>query len=136
MGHGARPGSTGPSITVVLGDDVAELRELLRWEIEEEGDMTVVGEAGDGRQVLEVLADKRPDVVLLDLSMPEMDGLEVLEEMRRRALPVRVVVLSGYTQQSMGARAREQGADEYVEKGAPGSVIRDAVRSAARAALA
>ena len=121
-------------ITVVLGDDVAELRELLRWEVEHDGDMSVVGEASDGRQVLEVVADLRPDVLLLDLSMPDMDGLEVLAELRKTRLDIRVIVFSGYTRQAMADRTQALGADDYIEKGAPGTVIREAVRSVMGAA--
>lgn len=116
---------------MVLCDDVADLRELIRLELEVEGDLEVVAEAGDGREVLRVVAEQRPDVLLLDLSMPELDGLEVLERLRAQHSDTRVVVLSGFTFDAMGDRAMQGGADRYVEKGAPGDVLRSVVRQAA-----
>ena len=73
-------------------DDVPELRDLLRFELEEDGDVEVVAEADDGPGALRAIAECLPDVVLLDLSMPNLDGLEVLQRLRRDGPKVRVVV--------------------------------------------
>lgn len=103
---------------VVLVDDTADLRELMRMALTR-GGYTVVGEAGDGRQGIEVCAAEQPDLVLLDLAMPVMDGIEALPGIRRRCPQARIVVLSGFGADQMAARAVAAGADGYVQKGAP-----------------
>ena len=69
-------------ISVFLVDDLAELRELIRFGIEADPGFEVVGEAGDGRAALEGIAETRPEAVLLDLSMPDMEGLEAIPHIR------------------------------------------------------
>lgn len=103
---------------VVLVDDTADLRELMRMALTR-GGYTVVGEAGDGRQGIEVCAAEQPDLVLLDLAMPVMDGIEALPGIRRRCPAARIVVLSGFGADQMAARAVAAGAHGYVQKGAP-----------------
>jgi CheY-like chemotaxis protein len=71
------------SLRVVICDDVAELRALVRAQLEADGDISVVGEAGSGIEAIGVIEEERPELVLLDLSMPDMDGLEVLAKLRR-----------------------------------------------------
>jgi DNA-binding NarL/FixJ family response regulator len=117
-------------ISLYLVDDVPELRELIRYGLEEDPDVTVVGEAGGGRSSLRGLAETKPSAVLLDLSMPDMDGLEAIPRIREIAPDVAIVVLSGFTADRMGAAALEQGADAYIEKGAHIDEIRDITRRA------
>ena len=119
----------GRPIDVVVCDDVPELRGLLRVELEEDGDIRVVGEAGDGRGALAIVEEGAPDVLLLDLSMPDMDGLEVLVRLKRLDAHVRLVICSGYTFDVMGERALASGADRYVEKGISGEDLRKAIRA-------
>jgi NarL family two-component system response regulator YdfI len=90
----------------------------------------VVGEAGDGRTAIEGIAETRPKAVLLDLSMPDMDGLEAIPEIRRTDPDVAIVVLSGFSVERMGKPARKRGADGYVEKGTPIAQLREATRKA------
>jgi DNA-binding NarL/FixJ family response regulator len=117
-------------ISVFLVDDVAELRELIRWGMEEDPDFQVVGEAGDGRAAIEGIARTRPAAVLLDLSMPDMNGLEAIPEIRKGAPNMAIIVLSGFSADRMGAPARERGADGYVEKGTPIDELRQITRRA------
>jgi DNA-binding NarL/FixJ family response regulator len=126
-GHG---GSTTKPISVYLVDDVPELRELIRFGMEEDPSFTVVGEAGDGRSALDGIAETRPAAVLLDLSMPDMDGLEAIPEIRKGDPDVAIIVLSGFSADRMGGPAIERGADGYVEKGTPIQELRDATRLA------
>jgi two-component system nitrate/nitrite response regulator NarL len=104
-------------VRVYLCDDVAALRLVLRTLFEVDGAFEVVGEAADGRTALEEVTRLRPDVVVLDLSLPELDGLEVLDALREAAPEVRVVVFSGYPESELGAAARARGARRYLEKG-------------------
>jgi DNA-binding NarL/FixJ family response regulator len=121
---------TGDAIAVVLCDDVPQLRVLLRFALEEHGDITVVGEAGDGATGVEMVRDMRPDAVLLDLSMPGMDGLEAIPRIRAASADAAIVVFSGFAAERMSAEALRLGADRYIEKGAPLEHVRGVVREA------
>jgi DNA-binding NarL/FixJ family response regulator len=117
-------------ISVFLVDDVPELRELIRLGIEDDPEFEVVGEAGDGRTALDGISETRPAAVLLDLSMPDMDGLEAIPEIRSLQPEIAIVVLSGFSADRMAAHATERGADGYVEKGTPVTELREVTRRA------
>lgn len=104
---------------VVIVDDTPDVRDLLGLVIGRAPDFTVVAEAGDGREGIAVATREQPDVVLLDLAMPEMDGLEALPHLRTALPGAAIVVLSGFQAAALGAQALEAGADGYVEKGTP-----------------
>lgn len=106
-----------PPVSVVLADDTEALRYLIRSILEEDGRFDVVGEAKNGKEALDQVDRHAPDLLLLDLSMPEMDGLEVLDRLRRRACPTQVIVLSGYAAEAAAEASRERGALAYIEKG-------------------
>jgi DNA-binding NarL/FixJ family response regulator len=129
-GWTADDGSAGPPISVYLVDDVPELRELVRIGMEEDPGFEVVGEAGDGRTALAGITETRPDAVLLDLSMPDMDGFAAIPEIRLRAPDTAIIVLSGFSVDRMGAPVLERGADGYIEKGTPLQQLREATRDA------
>jgi DNA-binding NarL/FixJ family response regulator len=117
-------------ISVFLVDDVPELRELIKIGMEDDPGFRIVGEAGDGRGAVDGIAAMRPAAVLLDLSMPDMDGLEAILEIRKGDSDVAIVVLSGFSADRMGPPSLERGADGYVEKGTPIQELRDATRLA------
>ena len=97
------------TLRAVIVDDTEDLRALLRMALVR-GGMSVVGEAGDGRAGIEAVRIGRPDVVLLDLSMPVMDGLEALPHIRALAPAARIIVLSGFGATQMSERAMALGA--------------------------
>jgi DNA-binding NarL/FixJ family response regulator len=119
-------------IRVFLVDDVKELRMLVRLTLEEDPAIEVVGEASTGREGVKGVVAARPDVVLLDLSMPDMDGLEAIPLMRREAPGARLVVLSGHEAGRVSLEALGQGATRYINKAADLGTIRDVVRDVAR----
>lgn len=112
-------------IRVFLVDDVPELRLLVRLTLEEDPGIEVVGEASNGRDGVEGVAATKPDVVLLDLSMPDMDGLEAIPLMREHSPGSRLVVLSGHEAGRVSLEALDQGATRYINKASDlGTVVR------------
>ncbi|MFP5309886.1 MAG: response regulator [Actinomycetes bacterium] len=101
----------------LIVDDAAPLRLLLRHLLQETGRYEVVAEAGTGTEAVEAVRAHHPDVVLLDLSMPVMDGLTALPLIREASPTTRVVVLTGYAATSARSAALAAGADGFVEKG-------------------
>jgi DNA-binding NarL/FixJ family response regulator len=120
-----------PGISIYLCDDVPELRALLRYGLEEDSDLEVIGEAGSAEDAIVAVTGLQPDVVLLDLSMPGMDGLEALPLIREAAPDAAVIVFSGFAADRMREPAMELGAWSYLEKGEPLDSVRAAVRDAA-----
>ena len=118
-------------ISVVVCDDVPELRRLARAVLEEGGEMEVVGEAGDGREAIDVIKQLQPDVVVLDLSMPELDGLEAIPLIHEIAPVTEIVVFSGFEEGKVAEVALSLKASRYVRKGAPLEDLRSAVRELA-----
>lgn len=104
-------------ISVVICDDVPDMRRLLRAVLASDSRMTVVAEAANGREAVRSVNDLQPDVVLLDLAMPEMDGLEVIDVITSTAPRTGIVVLSGFDSEGIGQVALTSGADRYLEKG-------------------
>ena len=99
-------------IRVVIVDDVAETRENIRRLLQFENDVEVVGVAGTGREAITVAKDVRPDVVLMDINMPDMDGITATETIRRTVYFTQVVILSvqgdpNYMRRAMLAGARD-----------------------------
>ncbi|HLE97457.1 MAG TPA: response regulator transcription factor [Candidatus Thermoplasmatota archaeon] len=106
------------TVSVVIADDVAALRELLRYVLEEAGGFDVVAEASDGEEAVQVVERIHPRLLLLDLAMPRLDGLEALPRIRAISPETRIVVFSGFTADRMENEAVRLGAAAYVEKGA------------------
>jgi DNA-binding NarL/FixJ family response regulator len=119
-----------PPISVLVVDDVPELRELTRLGMLEDPGFDVVGEAGDGRSALKLIDEVQPAAVLLDLSMPDMDGFQAIPQIREAHPDIAIIVLSGFAVDRMGERVFERGADAYVEKGSPFQELRDTTRAA------
>lgn len=106
----------GP-VRVLIVDDVPGLRRLLRFVLGTDKLFEVVGEAPDGLSAIEAAARLHPEMVLLDLSMPTMDGLEALPLIKETSPESSVVVFSGFMEDRMGPMALSLGAVGYMEKG-------------------
>ena len=130
------PLMTDAPIRVLLCDDVPAFRALVRYSLEEEDGIEVVGEAGDGAEGIRQAADLHPDVILLDLSMPDCDGLEAIPAMRERSPETAIVALSGFTADRMAAPVIARGAKAYLEKGVDLSQIVATIRAVVAPAAA
>lgn len=104
---------------VLVADDTPDIRALLRIVLSRQDDFVVVAEAADGREAVDMAAEHRPDLVLLDLAMPGLDGLEAIPGVRAAVPDCKIVVLSGYNAGHQAAAVLEAGADAYLEKGTP-----------------
>lgn len=113
-----------PKYRVVVADDVAQLRTLLGLVLERSGRFEVVAEAANGAEAVAAATETTPDLTLLDLSMPVMDGLEALPQVRAAVPSCVVVVLSGFDADRMESRALDAGAAAYLVKGiAPDDLV-------------
>jgi DNA-binding NarL/FixJ family response regulator len=124
------PESTAP-IRVAIVDDHSVVRAGLRRLLEASAGIDVVGDAPDGRAALELVAASRPDVVLMDLSMPAMDGIEATAAITRDAPDVRVLVLTSFADHDDVLRALDAGAAGYILKDCEPDELLAAVRAAA-----
>lgn len=116
---------------VVIVDDEQLVRMALRLVIDGEPDLTVVGEAADGNAALAVVDEQRPDVVLMDVRMPGLDGLDTTRELLTRPAPPRVLMLTTFDSDDMVLGALRAGALGFVLKDTPPPRILDAVRMVA-----
>jgi DNA-binding NarL/FixJ family response regulator len=118
-------------IRVVISDDVSEMREILRDTLGEDPTIAIVGEADDGRDCIRLVRELEPDVVLLDLAMPGIDGLEAIPLIIKNAPRTGIIVISAFAEGRMGDVARSLGADQYIEKGTALIDVVAAVRAVA-----
>lgn len=106
----------------------AELRKLL----ERAGDIQIVGEAGNGREVLDLVENLQPDVLILDMEMPDLKGFEIIERLNARESPVQIMALSAYNDRQYMLKTLDYGAAAYLTKDASPQTLIDAVRRIAR----
>ncbi|MBO0356906.1 response regulator transcription factor [Hymenobacter sp. BT186] len=118
-------------IRVLLTDDHTILRDGIRALLSQQPDLEVVGEAGNGQELLELLVDTPTDVVLMDINMPVMDGFATIEHLREQYPDVRVLVLSMLNHENYVHRMLEAGATGYVLKNADITEITHAIRTVA-----
>lgn len=117
---------------IVLADDHAVLRSGLRLLLNAQDDMTVVGEATNGPEALAVVREHSPDLLLLDITMPQTDGLQVLHQVKRMHPNVRVLVLTMHEEEGYLRRALEAGAAGYCPKSAADAELISAIRAVMR----
>lgn len=117
------------SITVFLADDHAVVRDGLKLLLESQADMKVVGDAADGRVALQQLGRLRPDVAILDIAMPGLNGIEITGQLQQIAPATKVVILSMHSTPEHIFRALQAGARGYLLKESAGLEVVKAVRS-------
>jgi two-component system nitrate/nitrite response regulator NarL len=117
----------GTPVRVVVVDDHPFFRDGVTRGLHNSGQIRVIGEAGDGREGLEVIRAESPDVALVDYQMPDMDGLALVHAVVRDQLPTRVLLLSAITDSAVVYKAIQEGAAGYLSKDASRAEIVDAV---------
>ncbi len=115
-------------IKIVLAEDHSLMREGTRRILEQYPDLTVVGEAEDGQQALELVERLRPDVAILDIRMPKLNGIEVVRWMKGRCPNTKTLILTAYDDDDYILALMEVGASGYLLKTARASELADAVR--------
>jgi len=115
-------------IRVVIAEDQAMVRGALAALLVTEGDFEIAGDAPNGRDALQLALDLQPDVLLTDIEMPELTGLELAAEIKRRRLPVKVVILTTFARAGYLRRALDAGVSGYLLKDAPASTLANAIR--------
>ena len=103
-------------VTVLIVDDNAQLRVLLREIVAEEPDLHVVGEAADGAEAMRLALELRPDILLLDLGMPQVNGLEVLRWSKAEHPEIKVIIVTVHTEDAYRQAAEASGADAFLLK--------------------
>ncbi len=112
---------------LVLADDHSLFREGLRRVVEEKSDLRVVGEAQDGRELLDVLKRLTPDLILLDISMPNQRGIDVIPEIRKNYPSVKILILTAFNDREFVYRAMSMGANGYSLKNDAGTELLSAI---------
>ncbi|MCR4431382.1 MAG: response regulator transcription factor [Tepidanaerobacteraceae bacterium] len=119
-------------ISVVLADDHVLVRKGLKKILEMEEDIEVVGEASDGASAVEVIMAKRPRVVLMDINMPQMNGIEVAKTLKKEKIDAKVIILTIYDDREYLLELIKMGVAGYILKDIDPQGLIDAVRSASR----
>jgi NarL family two-component system response regulator LiaR len=116
------------AIRILIADDHGVVREGLRVLIRMEPGMEMAGEAEDGEQAVSLVRTLKPDILLLDMVMPGKCGLEVIEEVKREETPVRILVLTSFSDDELVFPAIKSGADGYLLKNTPPKALLQAIR--------
>ncbi|MCH8267684.1 MAG: response regulator transcription factor [Acidobacteria bacterium] len=116
-----------PPISILLADDHRIVRQGLRRILEEHSRMEVVGEASDGREAVQMALDKEPDVIIMDVAMPHLGGMEAIRQISKRLPAAKVLVLSMYSDESYVVQMLEAGAKGYLLKDSADTDLVEAV---------
>ncbi|MFT3931085.1 MAG: response regulator transcription factor [Spongiibacteraceae bacterium] len=119
------------AIRVILVDDHYLLREALREKLEKEVDIEIVGEAGDGHSALHLIAELKPDVVVLDISLCEMSGVDIAAQIKANHSTIKVLALSMHSDKRFVMEMLKAGASGYVTKTAASTELLSAIRAVA-----
>ena len=125
---------TSDTITIVIADDQPLVRSGLRMIVEDEPDLELVGEAADGAEAARLVGEEQPDVLLLDVQMPGLDGLAAMEQLAASGTSTRVLMLTTFDLDEYVYRAMRAGASGFLLKDMAGEDIVAAVRQVARGA--
>lgn len=120
-----------PPIRLVLAEDQPPLLDAFEALLGLESDLAVIGRAADGRQALDLVAARRPDILITDIEMPHLSGIELAEHLRERGSPTRVMIVTTFARAGYLKRALSAGVRGYMLKDAPITQLADAIRKVA-----
>jgi NarL family two-component system response regulator YdfI len=120
------------TIRILIADDHLIVREGLQTILETEDDLELVGEAGDGMEAVQLSAELLPDVVLMDLRMPRMDGIEAIRQIKAQHPKIEIVILTTYDEDEYIIKGLQAGARGYLLKDSGRQVLFASIRAAAR----
>lgn len=123
---------TNNKIRVLVADDQNLFREMLVGILNMENDIEVVGEASTGTEAIKKIRELQPDVALVDINMPEQNGIRVTEVIKKEIEKVRIVVLTGYSQENYIFEALQRGASGYLSKDISADKVKEAIRTVYR----
>lgn len=121
--------SSDKTIRILLADDHAIVRDSLARLLQMQQGLEVVGRAGDGQEAVDLAMELRPDVVVMDITMPRLNGIQATERITAALPHVYIVGLSMHTEADMGAQMKNAGAKAYLPKTAPPAHLIDAIRA-------
>lgn len=119
------------SVKVMMADDHSLMREGIKQLLEFDGQIEVIGEVGDGEECLIKLPILKPEILLLDINMPKKNGIEVLQEIKKRNIPVKVIVLTVHNEIDYLLRAVDCGVNGYILKNAESAELKKAIMAVA-----
>jgi DNA-binding NarL/FixJ family response regulator len=125
-------GAASEEITVLIVDDHEVVREGLRLSLSRAPHIRVIGEASDGENAIALVERRKPDVVIIDVRMPGMDGLEATKEIMKRVPDAAVLIFTAFSERSLLARGLESGAKGYILKEAPHETLLRAIERVAK----
>ena len=128
MKRNSTPTAEQPKVRVLVADDHPVVRQGIMANVIPQSDMTVIAEAGDGVEAIASIKEHLPDIVLLDLRMPQMDGLDVLAEVKNSRLPCKIIIMTTFDSEEDVQRAMKAGARGYLLKDSTQEEILDAIR--------
>lgn len=117
------------SITIILADDHAVVRDGLKLLLETKSDLKVISEVENGREAVEAAIENRPRIIMMDITMPELDGIEATRQIREAGLDTLIIILSMHATMTHVFRALQAGAAGYLLKGSASFEVIDAVRA-------
>jgi DNA-binding NarL/FixJ family response regulator len=120
---------SGPPINVIIADDHVLYRAGVKTALSTKSDIKVIGEADNGMHLLTVLRSMKPDVILLDIQMPIMDGIGALQEIKKLYPDIRIIMLTMVDDHSMITRLMELGANSYLTKTSDSEIIYEAIKT-------
>lgn len=115
-------------ISIVLADDHDIVRDGLKMLLELEDDFEIAGTANTGRAALELCREKEPDVIVLDLDMPDMDGMDVTKQLQSESSPVKIIILTMHYSEKYAVRMLLNGVSAFVPKNTPGDELPGIIR--------
>ena len=122
-------------IRVIIADDHHLVREGIRALLEKSGDIEVIGEAVDGQEAVEMVQQLSPDVLLMDIAMPRLNGTQAIDALRKSGSPTRIVILSMYSDEILVREALRNGVNGFLPKGSVSEELLFAISAASRGAV-